>query len=174
VAKASCGLLLYRYRATTVAKPEDGFEVLLVHPGGPLWAKKDEGAWSIPKGEIDPGDDPVACARREFEEELGTAPPDGPLTSLGEVTQAGGKRVEAWALNGDLDVTSIKSNDFEMQWPPRSGRRATFPEVDRASWFTAGQARTKLNPAQATFVDRLLEHLGRPSDGDHEERPLPG
>lgn len=128
--------------------------MLLVHPGGPWWARKDEGAWSIPKGEYAPDEDPVTAARREFREELGIDVPEGPLVPLGEVRQRGGKRVVAWTLEGDVDVDLVESNTFEMEWPPGSGRQATFPEVDRAGWFTVDEAARKMNPAQATFLDR--------------------
>ena len=151
--KHSAGILLYRIRAGAV-------EVLLVHPGGPFWAKKDLGAWSIPKGEHEEGEDAMACALREFTEETGSAPAPGELIDLGTVKQKAGKVVQAWALEGDLDADAIRSNTFELEWPPRSGRRQTFPEVDRAGWFSAEAAREKLIPAQAAFVDRLLEHLG--------------
>jgi predicted NUDIX family NTP pyrophosphohydrolase len=134
-------------------------EVLLVHPGGPMWAKRDAGAWSIPKGEYDPGEDPLAAARREFEEELGVAPPIGPVTDLGEVKQKSGKVVSAWALAGDLDVTEITSNTVEVPWPPRSGKMLEIPEVDRAEWFGLQAAREKINPAQAELLDRLAEIL---------------
>ena len=135
-----------------------GVEVLLVHPGGPFWAKKDEGAWSIPKGECEPGEDPRARALIEFEEELGTPLPDGAaLVELGTVKLKSGKTVVAFACEGDLDAATIRSNTFEVEWPPRSGRRQAFPEVDRAGWFTPDDARRKLNPAQAVLVDRLLE-----------------
>jgi predicted NUDIX family NTP pyrophosphohydrolase len=147
-ARRSAGILLYR-------RTPDGLEVLLVHPGGPFWARKDAGAWSLPKGEHDDGDDPVACARREFEEELGTPLPDGPLVELGTVRLKSGKHIAAWAVEGDLDVERVESNTFELEWPPRSGRRETFPEVDRAAWFGIEPAREKLNPAQAAFLDRL-------------------
>jgi predicted NUDIX family NTP pyrophosphohydrolase len=144
-AKQSAGILLHR----------DG-EVLLVHPGGPFWAKKDAGAWSIPKGEYEEGDDPRACALREFEEELGSALPAGTeLVELGTVKQKSGKRITAFAAEGDLDPETISSNTFEMEWPPRSGRTQEFPEVDRAAWFSIEEAREKLNPAQAEFLVRL-------------------
>lgn len=148
----SAGLLLHR-------TGDAGTEVLLVHPGGPFWAKKDEGAWSIPKGEHDDGDDPHACALREFAEELGRpAPPsDEADRDLGEVRLKSGKRVRAFAREGTFDATEIESNTFEQEWPPRSGRTETFPEVDRAGWFTIDEARAKLNPAQATLLDRLLD-----------------
>jgi predicted NUDIX family NTP pyrophosphohydrolase len=148
----SAGLLLYRVR--------DGEpEVLLVHPGGPFWARKDEGAWSLPKGEHTPDEEPQLAARREFEEELGSTPPAGDLIDLGEVRQRGGKVVHAWALEGDFDPTALSSNTFETEWPPRSGQRREFPEVDRAEWFAPEAARRKINPAQAAFVDRLLEQI---------------
>ncbi len=144
----SAGLLLFR-------RSSAGLEVLVVHPGGPFWARKDLGAWSLPKGEYDDDEDPAVCARREFAEELGTAPPDGELLDLGEVRLKSGKVVVAWAVEGDLDTAEIVSNTFETEWPPRSGRRQEFPEVDRAEWFGPAEARAKLNPAQAEFVDRL-------------------
>jgi predicted NUDIX family NTP pyrophosphohydrolase len=131
-------------------------EVLLVHPGGPFWAKKDAGAWSIPKGEHEEGDDPRACALREFEEELGTPLPAGAeLTELGTVKLRSGKRVTAFAVEGDLDADAISSNTFTMEWPPRSGNTREFPEVDRAGWFDLARAREKLNPAQAELLVRL-------------------
>jgi predicted NUDIX family NTP pyrophosphohydrolase len=148
----SAGILLYRRCA-------GGLELLLVHPGGPYWARKDAGAWSIPKGEHAEGEDALACARREFAEETGTVPPAGALVPLGEVRQRSGKRVSAWAAEGDLEPDSIRSNRFTVEWPPRSGRMQEFPEVDRAGWFAPEAARAALVPAQATFVDRLLEHL---------------
>jgi predicted NUDIX family NTP pyrophosphohydrolase len=157
VPRTSAGLLLHR-------GGDDGLEVLLVHPGGPFWAKKDEGAWSIPKGEHDEGDDPLACARREFEEELGVAPPpaaDGAADlDLGEVRLKSGKRVRAFARAGTLEVDEVRSNTFEQEWPPRSGRMQAFPEVDRAGWFSVAEARVKLNPAQVELVERLLAALG--------------
>jgi predicted NUDIX family NTP pyrophosphohydrolase len=158
--KVSSGLLLYR-RTRDLGPDRLDIEVLLVHPGGPIWAKRDEGAWSIPKGEYAEGEDPAACAAREFEEELGVAPPGSQddWSDLGEVTQSGGKRVRAWALAGDIDTGAVVSNTFEMEWPPRSGRRQSFPEVDRAAWMTPDQARRMLNPAQVAFVDRLLDRV---------------
>jgi predicted NUDIX family NTP pyrophosphohydrolase len=149
VPKTSAGILLHRER-------DGAREVLLVHPGGPFWARKDAGAWSIPKGEYGEGDDPRACALREFEEELGSPLPAGTeLTDLGTVRQAGGKVITAYAAAGDLDATAITSNTFTTQWPPRSGRTQEFPEVDRAEWFTLDAAREKINPAQAEFLARL-------------------
>jgi predicted NUDIX family NTP pyrophosphohydrolase len=148
----SAGILLYR-------RPGDALELLLVHPGGPYWARKDAGAWSIPKGEHADGEDGLACARREFEEETGSAPPPGALVPLGEVRQRSGKRVSAWAAEGDLDPGDVRSNTFTVEWPPRSGRMQEFPEVDRAGWFAPEAARAALVPAQSAFVDRLLEIL---------------
>jgi predicted NUDIX family NTP pyrophosphohydrolase len=130
--------------------------VLLVHPGGPFWAKKDAGAWSIPKGEYDDHEDPRACAAREFEEELGTPlPDDAELVELGSVKLRSGKEVVAFAVAGDLDPDGIRSNTFRVEWPPRSGRMREFPEVDRAGWFGLPEAREKLNPAQVELLARL-------------------
>jgi predicted NUDIX family NTP pyrophosphohydrolase len=151
MARRSAGILLHR-------SGSQGREVLLVHPGGPFWAKRDDGAWSIPKGEYGDDEDPRAAARREFEEELGSPlPDDAELRELGEVRQKNGKYVMAWAVEGDLDASAAHSNTFEMEWPPRSGRRQEFPEIDRAAWFGLARAREKLLPAQAAFVDRLEE-----------------
>ena len=152
MAKRSAGILLYRIMRGAP-------EVLLVHPGGPFWARRDAGAWSIPKGEYEPGDDPRTCALREFEEETGAALPPGELIHLGDVKQKGGKVVSAWAAEGDLDAEAVRSNTFTMEWPPRSGRTGEFPEVDRAGWFGVDAAREKLVAAQAEFLDRLLERL---------------
>jgi predicted NUDIX family NTP pyrophosphohydrolase len=151
--KRSAGLLLYR-------RAGDGVDVLLVHPGGPYWAKKDDGAWSIPKGEYEEGEDPLDVARREFAEELGSPAPEANAASLGEMRQPSGKLVSAWALEGDLDVATITSNTFEMEWPPRSGRSTEFPEVDRAQWFDLEAARRKLLRGQVAFIDRLTSLLG--------------
>jgi predicted NUDIX family NTP pyrophosphohydrolase len=149
----SAGILLYRRR-------EGAVQVLLVHPGGPFWARKDLGAWSIPKGELDEDEDPRACALREFAEETGTRLPDAALDELGSVKLKSGKLVLAFAVEGDLDPATIASNTFEMEWPPRSGRMQSFPEIDRAEWFDLAAAREKLNPAQAAFIDRLAERSG--------------
>jgi predicted NUDIX family NTP pyrophosphohydrolase len=153
VPKRSAGLLMYRMVGRDVA-------VLLVHPGGQFWARKDLGAWSIPKGEYAAGEDPFDAARREFAEELGVEAPHGPAEDLDDVRQKGGKRVCAWALEGDLDTAAIESNTFELEWPPRSGRMIEVPEVDRAEWFTLERAREKINHAQAEFLDRLLRAAG--------------
>jgi len=134
--------------------------VLLVHPGGPLWARRDVGAWSIPKGEYGADEDPLAAARREFAEELGASPPDGPAEDLGEIRQKSGKLVRAWAVAGDLDVTEVSSNTFTLEWPPHSGRQQEFPEVDRAQWFDVPLARSKIIVAQVALLDRL-EQLRR-------------
>lgn len=131
--------------------------MLLVHPGGPFWARRDLGAWSIPKGEHEADEDPLAAARREYEEELGAAPPVGPAIDLGEITQKGGKVVRAWALEGDFDPERIVSNTVAVEWPPRSGRRIEVPEVDRAQWFSLDEARERINPAQVELLDRLAE-----------------
>jgi predicted NUDIX family NTP pyrophosphohydrolase len=147
MAKTSAGLLLWRHSV-------DGVQVLLVHPGGPFWAKKDEGAWSIPKGEYDAGEDPLPVARREFDEELGVQAPRH-ATLLGETRQKGGKIVTGFAAQGDFDVSTVRSNTFEMEWPPRSGKHRVFPEVDRAQWFGLAEARNRINPAQRAFLDRL-------------------
>lgn len=155
--RRSAGLLLYRQKA--------GLEVLLVHPGGPLWSRRDAGAWSIPKGEYGPEEAAETAARREMREETGLAV-DGPLLPLGSVRQKGGKEVTAFAAAGDFDVTRLASNTFQMEWPPRSGRRPTFPEVDRAQWFDMVAARTHLLPAQVPFLDRLAQALS----GQEEHR----
>jgi predicted NUDIX family NTP pyrophosphohydrolase len=151
MASKSAGIIAYRKHPR--------LEVLLVHPGGPFWRNKDLGAWSIPKGEYADGDDAEIAARREFAEELGVEL-SGPLTPLGEVRQRGGKLVTAFAAELDLDVRSIRSNTFEMEWPPRSGKRQAFPEVDRAEWFTLEQAREKINAGQRPLLDRLAQLAG--------------
>ena len=147
MSQTSCGLLLYRRDA-------DALRVLIVHPGGPYWRQRDVGAWSIPKGLSAPGEAPEATALREFEEELGTAV-SGALQSLGSIRQRGGKQVEAFALEGDFDIATLRSNVFDLEWPPGTGDVQQFPEVDRAAWCTLDEARVKLLPAQAEFLDRL-------------------
>jgi predicted NUDIX family NTP pyrophosphohydrolase len=147
-AKVSAGLLLFRRRGGEI-------EVLLVHPGGPFFQKKDAGAWTIPKGEIEGGEDFIERARTEFREELGAEAPAGPYIELGLVKQKGGKTVHAWACEGDFDGPA-RSNTFQMEWPPRSGKMADFPEVDRAEWFPLTEARVKINQAQAAFLERLV------------------
>jgi predicted NUDIX family NTP pyrophosphohydrolase len=151
--RRSAGLLLHRGRG-------EHLEVLLVHPGGPVWAHRDAGAWSLPKGEYVDGEDPLAAARREFEEELGTAPPEGDPDDLGEIRQKSGKRVHAWAMAGDLDTAMVHSNTFLFEWPPRSGTTIEIPEVDRAEWFGLKAAREKINPGQVPLLDRLEQLLG--------------
>ncbi len=149
--KRSAGLLMFRWREGTL-------EVFLVHPGGPFWARKDDGAWSIPKGEYEEDEDPLAAARREFEEETGFAA-EGRFTPLGEIKQAGGKVVTAWAVEGDCDASLLKSNLFPMEWPPKSGRMQEFPEVDRAGWFPIEAARMKLLKGQTRFLDQLAARV---------------
>jgi predicted NUDIX family NTP pyrophosphohydrolase len=145
--------------------PATPIRVLLVHPGGPFWRKRDAGAWSIPKGEIGEGEDPAAAARREFAEEVG-AIPEGPLHPLGDIVQAGGKRVTAFAVEGWFDPAELRCNSFLLQWPPRSGRMQEFPEVDRAAWFDLGEAHGKILEGQRPFLDRLQQWLaeGRAED----------
>jgi predicted NUDIX family NTP pyrophosphohydrolase len=158
----SAGILLFR-------RPQDGVEVLLVHPGGPFWAKKDEGAWSIPKGVMGPGEDGLTAARREFAEETG-APATGEAMALGIFRQSAAKTVEAWAIEGDFDPAGLKSNTFDMEWPPRSGRRIEVPEVDRAQWFTPGLAHAKMLNGQRPILEALLRHLAagaKPSKATH-------
>src|SRR3954454_10958931 len=144
----SAGLVVYRERVGVL-------EVLLAHMGGPYWARKDAGAWTIPKGELEDGEEPLAGARAEFAEELVHAPPDGPVVALGEVRQRGGKRVVAFAVEGDFDPAQLRPGTFELEWPPRSGRRRAFPEIDRVAWFDLASARDKLVQAQVALLDRL-------------------
>jgi predicted NUDIX family NTP pyrophosphohydrolase len=154
-ANRSAGILLFRFA-------EGGPEVLLAHPGGPFWAKRDHGAWSIPKGECAEEEDPRTAALRELREELGAAPELGvaDLLDLGSVQQKAGKVVDAWAAEAEFDPATLRSNRFSIEWPPRSGRQQEFPEVDRAEWFSPEEARQRIIPAQAELVDRLLEQLG--------------
>lgn len=151
--RRSAGLLLYRRRTNS------GIEVLLAHPGGPVWAKRDAGAWTVPKGEFHDGEEALAVARREFDEETGHPAPDGDPIELGEIRQKGGKLVEAWALEGDLDPATSHSNTFPLEWPPRSGRWITIPEIDRVEWFAPDEARRRLKDTQIPFIDRLIEAL---------------
>jgi predicted NUDIX family NTP pyrophosphohydrolase len=147
----SAGILLFRRQAGNV-------EVFLVHPGGPFWANKDEAGWSIPKGLVEAGEDHAVAAKREFAEEVGPVPA-GDLRPLGSVRQSGGKSIVAFALEGDFDPAALRSNEIEIAWPPRSGRKLRVPEVDRAGWFGLAEAREKINPAQAAFLDRLATGL---------------
>ena len=153
MSKLSAGILLYR-------RTHGDVEVFLVHPGGPFWSKKDTGAWSIPKGEYLEGDDPIAAAKREFQEETGFPQPSGTLRPLGEVRLVSRKTVTAWALEGECDAHAIHSNLFSMEWPPRSGRVQEFPEVDRAEWFSLSMAEKKIHDAQRAFLDRLVQVIG--------------
>jgi len=146
--RRSAGIVLFR-------RTPDGIEVLLGHMGGPFWAKKDEGAWSIPKGEHTDDEEPIAAARREFTEELGLPVPEGEFVHLGEVRQPGGKIITVWALEGELDPSEVVPGTFEMQWPPRSGRMQQFPELDRVQWFDLGTAARKIVAAQQALLDRL-------------------
>jgi predicted NUDIX family NTP pyrophosphohydrolase len=151
--KRSAGILMYR-------RGDAGIEVLLVHPGGPFWAKKDLGAWSIPKGEYAETEDALVVAQREFEEETGACP-HGDFLPLGEVVQPGRKIVTAWAIEGDFDPATLRSNRFELEWPPRSGRKVSFPEVDRAEWFSPAEARQKILSGQREFIARLMKAIGK-------------
>lgn len=164
----SAGILLFRRRAGRL-------EVLLAHPGGPFWQGRDLGHWTIPKGEVEPGEELLAVARREFAEETGHEPPAGVPIPLGEVRQKSGKLVVAWGLEGDLDPASARSNTFTIEWPPRSGRREAFPEIDRVAWFEPGEARRRLKPAQVPFIDRLeaavAGRAGDPSPGSRDALP---
>lgn len=140
-------------------KSTTGIEVLLIHPGGPFWARKDDGAWSIPKGEIQPGEDPFEAAKREFAEETGVVCPDGDFLPLNPVRQPGGKIVHAWALQSDFDLRNFKSNMFSMEWPPKSRRQRDFPEADKANWFSIDEARQKILKGQRPLLDQLLSLL---------------
>ena len=151
--KLSAGLLIFRRRPA--------LELFLVHPGGPFFRSKDEGSWSIPKGEVEEGAEPLHTALREFSEETGAAPPEGELVPLGEIRQKSGKVVYGWGAEGDLDPATAVSNTFELEWPPHSGRMEVFPEIDRVAWFDLVEAREKLKGAQGPFLDRLVQALGR-------------
>ena len=153
--KKSAGLLLYRR-----VVEEAGIEVLLVHPGGPFWRNRDEGAWTIPKGEFDDGEEPLAAAQREFKEELGSSPPVGDYLPLEPIKQKNNKIVHAWAVKGDFDPATLKSNTVSCEWPPKSQRMQEFPEVDRAQWFAPDEAKRKIILAQGALIDQLLQLLG--------------
>jgi predicted NUDIX family NTP pyrophosphohydrolase len=162
--KLSAGIALYR-------RSGGKLELLLVHPGGPFWAKKDEGSWSFPKGEYLVGDDPWLAARREFKEETGFEAPEGAHTELGEVKYSN-KKLVVWAVEGNIDARRVQSNTFTMEWPPKTGKKQEFPEVDRAGWFTPGYARQKLVKGQVELVDRLCEKLGISTDTDDDSTQL--
>ncbi|WP_142603830.1 NUDIX domain-containing protein [Solitalea koreensis] len=147
----SAGILLYRFNKSS-------YEVLLVHPGGPFWSKKDLGAWSIPKGEFSEHEEPLSAARREFTEEIGM-PVTGEFIQLTSVKQKGGKVIYAWALQGSINTEHIKCNTFEIEWPPKSGKKQEFPEIDKAEWFSFSEAKQKINPSQAAFIDELINRL---------------
>jgi predicted NUDIX family NTP pyrophosphohydrolase len=151
-ARRSAGILLFR-------RGPGGVELLLAHPGGPIWKSRDEGFWTIPKGEIEEGEEPWAVALREFEEETGHPAPSGPRIDLAEITQKGGKVVVAWALEGDLDPLTAHSNTFPYEWPPKSGRYITVPEIDRVDWFAPDEARRRVKETQIPLIDRLLEAI---------------
>ncbi len=164
--KLSAGILLYRRR-------NGDLEVFLVHPGGPYWWKKDLGAWSIPKGEYVAGEDPLAAAKREFQEETGFAPAMGELSSLSEIKLSSGKVITAWAVEGDCDADAIRSNSFSIEWPPKSGKKQDFPEVDRAAWFTLPLAQAKIHPAQQEFLNRLaaIDNATEPKPAIPNDQP---
>ena len=148
MASQSAGILVYR-------RNKQAIEFFLVHPGGPFWAKKDQGAWSIPKGEYDTGEDPLAAAKREFQEETGQ-PIHGKFTALSPIKQKAGKTVQAWLVEGEVDIAAIHSNTFEMEWPPKSGRKQHFPEIDKGEWFDSATAKIKINENQAAMIDEAL------------------
>jgi predicted NUDIX family NTP pyrophosphohydrolase len=150
--KQSAGLLLFRRKNGNV-------EVMVVHPGGPFWARKDQGAWSVPKGEFEEGEEPFKAAQREFGEELGRAAPEGEPIELGSIKIKTGKTIYAWAIEADFDPSNIISNTFEMEWPPKSGKTQQFPEIDKAEWFALDTAASKMHQGQAAFLERLAEHL---------------
>lgn len=153
----SAGILLYRRKGNDI-------EVLLGHPGGPFWKNKDKGAWSVPKGEYDADEDPLAAACREFQEETGQAVPDGERLALGDMKRKDGKVITVWAIEGQIDEIHIMSNSFEVEWPPKSGRLQAFPEIDRAVWFPLAAAPAKMHQGQAVFIERLAERLNIPLD----------
>lgn len=163
--KRSAGLLLFRRKGT--------IEILLAHPGGPFWARRDAGAWSIPKGEYEEGEEPLAAARREFAEETGCAVPGGPALPLGEVMQSRAKTVTAYAIEADFDPALLSPGMIEIEWPPRSGRSMPIPEIDRVAWFTLEEARTKIVAGQAAFLDRLADAISREPGRPLAPRPAP-
>jgi predicted NUDIX family NTP pyrophosphohydrolase len=163
--KQSAGILVYRRKGKDL-------EVLLGHPGGPYWAKKDDGAWSIPKGEYEEKEEPFSAAQREFEEEMGSPPPEGKAIDLGAVKRKDGKIIKAWAVEGDFDTDSINSNSFEMEWPPGSGRKQSFPEVDRAAWFGLGAALNKVHSGQDYFLRELAAKLDEAILESNPDKPL--
>ncbi len=160
--KLSAGLLMFR-RANT------GIEVLLVHPGGPFWQKKDIGSWSVPKGEYEKGEDPLEAAKREFEEETGVAP-RGDFISLEEVKQSSGKVIAVWALEGNCSAEQVRSNTFQMEWPPRSGKLQEFPEVDRAGWFSLEEARDRISKGQVSFIEKFINRLNYVPNANRSEK----
>jgi predicted NUDIX family NTP pyrophosphohydrolase len=160
MAKLSAGLLLYRRHG-------DDVQVLIAHPGGPIWSRRDAGAWSLPKGAPNEGEDLFAAARREFQEETGHRPPDGEAIDLGDVRMRSGKTVHGWGVEGSLDAATLRSMLVQVEWPPKSGRLIRVPEIDRLLWADPAEARRRLNPAQSTFVDRLLRVLARVPDVTH-------
>jgi predicted NUDIX family NTP pyrophosphohydrolase len=162
MATHSAGILLYR-------QAEHGYEVLLVHPGGPFWAKKDLGSWSMPKGEFDESEQPLAAAKREFQEEVGFTPPEGLYQDLGEARQASGKIVHGFALEADVDIEQFKSNMFEMVWPPKSGKKQEFPENDKAAWVSLAMAHKKVVKGQRVFIEKLAEELNQSLEEDDDE-----
>lgn len=165
MAKHSAGILVYRNKDNTL-------EVLLIHPGGPFWAKKDNYAWSIPKGEYQDSEELFEVAKREFEEEIGQPAPDGRYKELGSIKQAGGKIVTAWAIEKDFGQVTVTSNTFTMEWPPKSGQQQEFPEVDRAEWFSLAEASQKLHPGQNEFLQRLAKELNIMFTEPSETKPL--
>jgi predicted NUDIX family NTP pyrophosphohydrolase len=165
MAKQSAGILVYRRRGTTV-------EILLGHPGGPFWARKDAGAWSVPKGEVEAGEGLFVAAKREFAEEIGQPAPEGTYIELGSFKRSGGKEIFAWAVEGNIAVSEVTSNMIQMEWPPKSGKQIEFPEIDRAAWVTLADAPQKMHKGQDIFVERLAESLGITLEGPPEQQSL--
>lgn len=162
--KQSAGILLYRF-------DKDEPQVLVAHPGGPFFTKKDDGFWSIPKGLYSDDEEPFAAAKREFQEEIGMPAPDGKYIDIGEIKRKDGKTIRVWAAEGDVDEDKVLSNSFEMEWPPKSGKIEEFPEIDRAQWFSLNDAATKLHPSQIVFLQRLAEHLGVNFNSTQNQQP---